>query len=67
MARMMERRIRWAGALIGCGLIIQMATFLWTHPIAFLTFLLIGCPLVGAGIFLFLISLVSHEPNKEVG
>jgi hypothetical protein len=47
--------------LVSAGLIIQMLTLLWTHPLAFMAFLLIGCPLVGAGILLYLYSLVSHH------
>jgi hypothetical protein len=56
-----ELRIRWSGMLIVLGLFIQILTLLWTHPLAFVAFLLVGCPLVGAGILLFLYSLVSHQ------
>ena len=59
-----ERRIRWSGILISAGLIIQMLTLLWTHPLAFMAFLLIGCPLVGAGVLLYLYSLVSHHDRS---
>jgi hypothetical protein len=60
-ANSIERRIRWSGMLIVAGLIVQMLTLLWTHPLAFVCFLLAGCPMVGAGILLFLYSLVSHK------
>ena len=56
---LIERRIRWSGILIVVGLILQMLTLLWTHPLAFVCFLLVGCPLVGAGIFCYLYSLAS--------
>ncbi|MBZ5662674.1 MAG: hypothetical protein LAO08_19910 [Acidobacteriia bacterium] len=56
-----QRNIRWSGRLIVIGLVVQMLSLLWTHPLAFVCFLLIGCPLVGAGILFFLYSLVSHE------
>ena len=56
-----EVRIRWAGLLIVLGLLLQMLTLLWAHPLAFMCFLMIGCPLVAAGMLLFLYSLVSHE------
>jgi hypothetical protein len=56
-----EFRIRWSGALIVLGLAVQMLTLFWTHPLAFVCFLLIGCPLVAAGIIAFLYSLVSHD------
>jgi len=56
-----ERRIRWSGMLIVLGLLLQMLTLLWTDPLAFMCFLMIGCPLVVAGMLLFLYSLVSHQ------
>ena len=56
-----HRRIRYSGMLIVVGLLIQAFTLLWTHPLAFVCFLMVGCPLTGAGILLFLYSLVSHE------
>jgi hypothetical protein len=59
--RLIERRIRWSGRLIAVGLIVQMLTLLATHPLAFICFALVGCPLVVAGISIFLYSLVEHE------
>lgn len=56
-----ERRIRASGFLIAAGLFIQILTLCWTHPLAFMSFLLIGCPLVAAGMLLFLYSLVAHN------
>ncbi len=58
--RTIERRLRWSGLLIVIGLAVQMVTLIWVHPLAFMAFLLIGCPLVAAGILLFLYSIVSH-------
>jgi hypothetical protein len=57
-ATTIERRIRWSGILIVAGLIVQMMTLPWTHPLAFMCFLLIGCPLVAVGILFYLYSLV---------
>jgi hypothetical protein len=59
-----ERRIRRAGLLIVCGLVIQMITLIFVHPLAFMAFLLISCPLVAIGIVLFLYSIVSHEHGE---
>lgn len=56
-----ERGIRWSGRLIAAGLIVQMLTLLATHPLAFMCFALVGCPLVIAGILFFLYSLVAHD------
>jgi len=60
-ATLMERRIRWSGLLIAVGLLSQMLTLPLTHPLAFVGFIVLGCPLVAAGILLFLYSLVSHD------
>jgi hypothetical protein len=49
--------------LIGLGLIVQLITFIWTHPLAFVAYLLLGCPLVAAGVLLYLYSLVASEPS----
>jgi hypothetical protein len=59
-----ERRIRWAGLLVVCGLVIQMITLIFIHPLAFMAFLLISCPLVAIGILLFLYSIVSHDHGE---
>lgn len=59
-----ERRLRWAGFLIALGLIIQLLTFIWIHPLAFIAFAVITCPLVAAGILLFLYSLVPQQPSQ---
>jgi hypothetical protein len=53
-----ERRIRWASFLIGAGLLVQLGSLLVVHPLAFVAFLMLGCPLMAAGIVLYLLSLV---------
>jgi len=53
-----ERRIRWASLLVGAGLLVQLGSLLVIHPLAFMAFLLIGCPLMAAGIVLYLLSLL---------
>ena len=54
-----ETRIKWASRLIGTGLLVQLVALLAVHPLAFVLFLVVGCPLVAAGIVLYLLSLVS--------
>jgi hypothetical protein len=61
---LVERRLRWAGFLIAVGLIVQLTTFIWIHPLAFIAFAVVGCPLTAAGILLFLYSLVSRESSQ---
>jgi hypothetical protein len=55
-----ERRIKWASFLIGAGLLVQLASLLVVHPLAFMGFLMIGCALMLAGIVMYLLSLI-HE------
>jgi hypothetical protein len=60
-APVIETKIKWASVLIGAGLLVQLLALLRVHPLAFVAFLMIGCPLVGAGIVLYLLSLVSSS------
>lgn len=57
----LERRVRLAAMLISLGLIVLLITLLRIHPLAFVMYAVIACPLVLAGILLFLYSIVSQE------
>ena len=57
-----ELRLKWAGMLIGAGLLVQGLSLLPVHPLAFMTFLMIGSPLMVAGIVVYLTSLL---PGKK--
>jgi uncharacterized membrane protein YczE len=54
-----ERRIRLAGILLIAGLLVELLTLRWSHPTAFLFFLLLGGALMALGIGVYLLSLVS--------
>jgi hypothetical protein len=58
-----ERRIRLAGILLIAGLLVELVTLRWSHPTAFLLFLLLGGAFMALGIAIYLFSLVSAE-NK---
>ena len=58
-----ERRIRLAGILLIAGLLVELVTLRWSHPTAFLFFLLLGGALMALGIGVYLLSLVPAE-NK---
>jgi hypothetical protein len=58
-----ERRIRVASALVCLGLLVLLLTLVRIHPLAFVAFTVIGCPLLAAGILLFLYSIVSNSPG----
>ena len=58
-----ERRIRRASFLIGAGILVQLGSLLVLHPLAFVAFLAIGCPLLLAGIVVYLLALIpAPEP-----
>ena len=54
-----ERHLGWAGWLVASGLVVEIAVSSWVHPLAFVTFAVVACPLVGAGMLLFLWALVA--------
>ncbi len=56
-----ERRLSAAGVIVAAGLLIQILSHLWIHPLAFMSFLIIGTPLVVLGVLLFLLSLIWHD------
>jgi hypothetical protein len=61
-----ERRIRLAGFLLIAGLVVELVTLRWSHPTAFLFFLLLGGGLMALGIGVYLLSLVSTENKPPV-
>jgi hypothetical protein len=56
-----ETKIRWASLLVALGLLIQLASLFPVHPLAFVTFLLVGCPIVILGIALYLLALAGSR------
>ena len=44
--------------MVGAGLLVQLGSLLVVHPLAFVAFLMVGCPLILAGIVLYLLSLI---------
>ena len=55
----LEQRLGKAGLLIVAGLIVEIAASSFIHPLAFMAFLLVACPLIVAGMLLFLWALVA--------
>jgi uncharacterized membrane protein len=52
---------RWLQAssiLIILGLLVEIVTLLWVHPITFVLFVFVGTVLIGMGILVYLTSLV---------
>jgi hypothetical protein len=49
---------RVSSALIILGLIAEIVSLLWFHPLAFVLFAFVGASLIGLGILVYLVSLV---------
>lgn len=54
--------LRIASALIILGLVAEIASLLWFHPLSFVLFAFVGATLIGLGIVVYLISLVFVAP-----
>ena len=55
----LTRRLKLSGILVGLGLAVEALTMAWSHPTAFLVFLLLGGTMVGLGALLYLYSIAS--------
>jgi plastocyanin len=58
---LIENRIRWSGLLIVLGLAVLLFSLRWSHPLSFMAFLVLGCPLIFGGILLFLWALAMKD------
>jgi hypothetical protein len=56
-----EKRLWLPGLMIVVGLIVQFAASLFIHPLAFVAFLLMACPLVASGVLLYLYTLIRAD------
>jgi hypothetical protein len=61
-----ERRLQLSGILVILGLIVELLSLFWVHPLAFLGFTIIGGALLLAGFAVYLVSLV-RSPGPEEG
>ena len=63
-----QRLLQVSSALIILGLLIEIATLLWFHPLSFVLFAFVGAFLIGLGIVVYLASLVfgviPHAENR---
>jgi hypothetical protein len=51
-------RLSLAAALIAGGILVEVVTLYWGHPLAFLVFMFVASPLKLAGILVYLSSLL---------
>lgn len=57
----LEKRIRASALLISFGVAVLLLSLLWKHPLSFLSFLVVGCPLIVGGALLYLYSLATRD------
>jgi hypothetical protein len=53
-----ESLFRISSALIILGTLVELASLIWFHPLAFVLFAFVGTPLTGLGVLIYLASLV---------
>lgn len=54
-------RLQLAGLLIAAGIVVELGTLFWNHPISLFLFLTLGAGLVVAGMLLYLWSVVTRS------
>jgi hypothetical protein len=65
----MRRLLRISSGLIVFGLLVEIVSLLWFHPLSFVLFAFVATVLIGLGILVFLASLVfvSSPPASDRG
>ncbi|MFZ0736569.1 MAG: hypothetical protein WAM96_05695 [Candidatus Acidiferrales bacterium] len=53
-----RRFLQVSSSLIILGLLVEIASLLWFHPLSFVLFAFVGASLIGLGILVYLASLV---------
>jgi hypothetical protein len=53
-----QRLLQLSSALVILGLIVEIISLKWNHPLAFVLFAFVAASLIGLGILVFLASLV---------
>jgi len=53
-----QRLLRISSALVILGLLVEIASLLWFHPLAFVLFVFVSASLIALGILVYLVSLV---------
>jgi hypothetical protein len=61
-----RRLLRISSALVIVGLVLEIVSLLWFHPLSFVLFAFVAAALTGLGILVYLMSLVfAGAPNAE--
>jgi len=57
-----RRLLRISSGLVIVGLVIEIVSLLWFHPLSFVLFAFVAASLIGVGILVYLVSLVFVVP-----
>jgi hypothetical protein len=60
-----RRLLQVSSALVILGLLIEIVSLLWFHPLSFVLFAFVAAGLIGLGILLYLVSLVFVVPPTD--
>jgi hypothetical protein len=61
-----RKYLQVSSALIILGLLVEIVSLLWFHPLSFVLFAFVGATLIGLGILVYLASLVfAGSPPSE--
>ncbi len=60
----MERRLQISGILLLLGVLVEMLCIVWTRPIAFIVFVVIGGLFLALGISAYLMALISRHHGE---
>lgn len=55
----LERRLRLSAALVMGGLAVELGSFTWHHPTAFIVFFVVGGSLMAAGMLWYLLAILA--------
>jgi plastocyanin len=61
MTTPIEKRIRRSGFFVGLGMVVVLFSQSWPHPLSFMAFLAVGCPLILIGILIYLWALATKD------
>ena len=63
-----RRLLQCSSALVIFGLLLEIVSLLWFHPLSFVLFAFVAAGLTGLGILVYLVSLVFvAEPSESAG
>lgn len=61
-----RRLLQVSSALVIVGLLLEIVSLLWFHPLSFVLFAFVAATLIGLGILVYLVSLVfAVSPSPE--